>query len=80
MADLAKIFADARAFREEAERARRLARTTSGQLQGELRQIAARYERLADGKDPETPVPRAVSRTASHALKQLARFSAAWPD
>lgn len=50
---LHQVFADARGHREEATRARKLAETASGQLQGELLEIAALYEVLADGKDPD---------------------------
>jgi hypothetical protein len=72
------VFAEARGFREEANRARALARTTSGRLQGELHQIAALYERIADGKDPDYLAP--LLRVRSPKLKQIRRFSAAWPD
>ena len=53
MLGTAWVFAEARGFKAEADRARALARTTSGRLQGELHQIAALYERIADGKDPD---------------------------
>jgi hypothetical protein len=80
MVELVRVFAEARAFREEAERARRLASTTSGQLQGELHQIAALYDKLADGKhDPENPGRHTAFRATPPRLKQLARFLAAWP-
>ena len=79
MVELMRVFAETRAFREEAERARRLASTTSGRLQGELHQIAALYDKLADGKDPENPVRHTTFRATPPRLKQLARFLAAWP-
>jgi hypothetical protein len=72
------VFAEARGFRAEAERARALAHATSGRLQGELHQIAALYERIADGKDPDRLV--LTSRARPPQLKQIRRFSAAWPD
>jgi hypothetical protein len=82
MARLCEPFTDVGAgFREEAERARRLAAATTGLLRGELHRIAALYERLADGKDPEIhPARRVASRTTSPTTKRLARFSDAWPD
>jgi hypothetical protein len=72
------VFAEARGFKAEADRARALARTTSGRLQGELHQIAALYERIADGKDPDYLAPR--FRRRSPKMKQIRRFSAEWPD
>jgi hypothetical protein len=72
------IFAEARGFKAEADRARTLARTTSGRLRGELHQIAALYERIADGKDPDRLAP--LFRARSPNMKQIRRFSAAWPD
>jgi hypothetical protein len=80
MADLTKVFADAHGFRQEAERARRLASETTGGLQGELHRIAALYERIADGKDPENYHGRRLASRTTSRLKQLARFSDAWPD
>jgi hypothetical protein len=80
MVELVRVLAEARAFREEAERARRLASTTSGRLQGELHQIAALYDKLADGKDdPENPLRHTTFCATPPRLKQLARFLAAWP-
>ena len=78
MSDVIQVFAEARGFREEANRARALARTTRGRLRGELDQIAVLYERIADGRDPDHLAP--LFRTAPAKLKQLRRFSAAWPD
>jgi hypothetical protein len=72
------VFAEARGFKAEANRARALARTTSGRLQGELHQIAALYERIADGKDPDHLAP--IFRRRSPKLKQFRRFYAGWPD
>jgi hypothetical protein len=81
MAELIQVFADARALREEAARARKLADTTSGRLQGELHQIAALYDGLADGKDIEQPSRHIALPLTPQRLKQLARFeTAAWPD
>jgi len=79
MAELAKIFWDARAFREEAERARRLASAASGQLQGDLLEIGALYELLAAGKDPEH-MSSTPSRPAQPQTGRLARFVGSWPD
>jgi hypothetical protein len=79
--ELMQIFAEARAFRDEAARARKLAGTTSGRLQGELHQIAALYDRLADGKDPESPSRHIALPLTADRLTQLARFeTTAWPD
>jgi hypothetical protein len=50
---LHQLFADARGYRDEAKRARKFAETASGQLQSELLAIAALYDLLADGKDPD---------------------------
>jgi hypothetical protein len=72
------VFAEARGFKAEADRARALARTTSGRLQGELHQIAALYERIADGKDPDYLAP--IFRRCSPKMKQIRRFSTEWPD
>ena len=72
------VFAEARGFKAEADRARALARTTSGRLQGELHQIAALYERIADGKDPDYLAP--IFRRRSPKMKQIRRFSTEWPD
>jgi hypothetical protein len=72
------VFAEARGFKAEADRARALARTTSGTLQGELHQIAALYERIADGKDPDYLTP--IFRRRSPKMKQIRRFSAEWPN
>jgi hypothetical protein len=72
------VFAEARGFKAEADRARTLARTTSGRLQGELHQIAALYERIADGKDPDYLAP--IFRRRSPKMKQIKRFYAAWPE
>lgn len=80
MVELVRVFAEARAFREEAERARRLAATTSGRLQGELHQIATLYDKLADGKDPENPARHPIVATALPQLERLSRFRTAWPD
>lgn len=78
MVELVRVFADARGFREEANRARALASKMSGRLQGELHQIAALYEQIADGKHPDHLAP--MFRFAPPKMKQLARFSAAWPE
>jgi hypothetical protein len=72
------VFAEARGFKSEADRARALARTTSGRLQGELHQIAALYERIADGKDPDYFAPK--FRRHSPKMQQIRRFYAGWPD
>lgn len=80
MVELVQVFAEARALRKEAERARRLAGTTSGRLQGELHQIATLYDKLADGKNPENPVRRAAVPVTLPRLKRLSRFTTAWPD
>jgi hypothetical protein len=72
------FFAEARGFKAEADRARALARTTSGRLQGELHQIAALYERIADGKDPDYLAP--IFRQRSPRMKQIKRLYAAWPE
>jgi len=72
------VFAEARGFKAEADRARALARTTSGHLQGELHQIAALYERIADGKDPDYLAP--IFRRRSPKMTQIRRFCASWPD
>jgi hypothetical protein len=50
MVELVRVFAEARALREEAERARRLARTTSSRLPDGLHQIAVLYDKLVDGE------------------------------
>jgi hypothetical protein len=50
---LLQVFADSRAHREEAMRARKLAESAHGQLQSELLAIAELYEGLADGKDSD---------------------------
>jgi hypothetical protein len=81
MADLAQVFSEARAFREQAERARKLAGTTSSRLQGELYQSASLYDKLADGKDSESTTRHVAFPRPPHRLKQLAHFeNAAWPD
>ena len=72
------VFAEARGFKAEADRARALACTTSGRLQGELHQIAALYERIADGKDPDRLTP--LYRARSPRMQQIRRFSGTWPD
>jgi hypothetical protein len=54
---LLQLFADARGHREEAKRARNVAETASGQLQWELLAIAALYDLLADGKNPDEDEP-----------------------
>jgi len=72
------VFDEARGFKAEAGRARALARRTSGRLRGELHQIAALYERIADGKDPDRVTP--LFRARSPKMQQIRRFSAAWPD
>ena len=74
--DAVRIFADARGFREEANRARKLARKTSGRLQSELYQIAVLYEKIADGNDPDRRPP--IVGSAPPKMKELVRFSAAW--
>jgi hypothetical protein len=51
MTALLRVFADARGYREEAMRARKLADKTCGRLNSELLEIATLYDRLADGKD-----------------------------
>jgi hypothetical protein len=51
MTTLLRVFADARGYREEAIRARKLAETTYGKLNSELLEIATLYDRFADGKD-----------------------------
>jgi hypothetical protein len=53
MSALLQVFADAKGHRGEAVRARKLAEAAHGQLQSELLEIAALYECLADGKDPD---------------------------
>jgi hypothetical protein len=40
--------------------------------------IAALYERIADGKDPDYLAP--IFRRRSPRMKQIRRFSAEWPD
>jgi hypothetical protein len=50
MDTLTKVFAEARGYRDDAKRARRLAERAHGKLQNELLDIAALYDRLADGK------------------------------
>jgi len=50
----------------------------SDHLQNELQQIAVLYEQIADGKDPDHLA--IISRAATPKMKQLARFSTAWPD
>jgi hypothetical protein len=81
MVDLVQVFSEARALREEAARARKLASTTSGRLQGELHQIASLYDRIADGKNPENPVRHVACAPTPHRLKQLARFeTGVWPE
>jgi hypothetical protein len=72
------VFAEARGFKAEADRARTLARTTSGRLQGELHQIAALYERIADGNDPDYLAPKFRGRSPK--MQQIRRFYASWPD
>jgi hypothetical protein len=79
MAELIQVLAAARGFREEATRARQLAGSTSGRLQGELHQIAAMYDKIADNGDPDHFVPPASRRANPPRLKQLARFRVAWP-
>jgi hypothetical protein len=49
---LHQVFANARGYREEATRARKLAETACGQLQSKLLEIAALYEVLAAVKIP----------------------------
>jgi hypothetical protein len=51
MSALLQVFADARGYRWEAERARKLAQAAHGHLKNELLEIAALYDCLADGKD-----------------------------
>ena len=48
-----QTIADARGYREEALRARKLADISFGQLRGESLEIAALYEILAVGRDPD---------------------------
>jgi hypothetical protein len=64
---LHQIFADARGYRKEAVRARKLAETARGQLQGELLDIATLYEVLADGKDPDEVRTRFAYQAAHRA-------------
>jgi hypothetical protein len=78
MSEALLVFAEARGFKAEADRARALARRTSGRLQGELHQIAALYERIADGKDPDRFTP--LFRARSPKMRQIKRFYADWPD
>ena len=80
MVEPVRVFAEARAFREEAERARGLAGTTSGRLRRELHQIAALYDKLADGRDPENLARHTTVSVTPPRLKRLARFLTAWPD
>jgi hypothetical protein len=72
------VFAEARGFKAEADRARALARTASGHLQGELHRIVPLYERIADCKDPDYLAP--IFRRRSPKMKQISRFCAAWPE
>jgi hypothetical protein len=51
MTALLQVFADARGYREEATRARKLAEKACGRLNSELLEIATLYDHLADGKD-----------------------------
>ena len=50
---LHQVFADARGYRDESIRTRKLAETSFGALQGELLEIDALYELLAGGIDPD---------------------------
>lgn len=69
MAGLPKISSDARTFKEEAERAHRLASSTPGHLQGELLEIGALYELLAACNDPERQMPIPLSNRARSQTK-----------
>jgi hypothetical protein len=66
MSALLEVFADAQGLREEAARARNIAETACGTLQSELLEIAALYDHLADGRDPN-------ENGQSHGSAHLAR-------
>jgi hypothetical protein len=73
---LLTVFANARGYRHEADRARALAGAASGQLRRELQEIAALYDRLADGKVDPTASTSAIERPANDiAVRAFARFS-----
>lgn len=69
MAGLSEVSSNARAFGEGAEGARRLARSSSGQVQGELLEIAELYQLLAACNDPERQMSNATSGRAQPQTK-----------
>jgi hypothetical protein len=78
---LLTVFANARGYRHEADRARALAGAASGQLRRELREIAALYDRLADGMTDPTASTSTFERPASDiAASAFVRFRAPWPE
>jgi len=80
MDKLLNISADAQGHRQEAKRARELAKVAAGKLQDELLEIAALYDRLADGRNGSELADCTVSAMTGKANAQaFARFRRPWP-
>jgi hypothetical protein len=78
---LLTVFANARGYRHEADRARALAGAASGHLRHELQEIATLYDRLADGKADRAASTSAIDRPPNDiAARAFARFRATWPE
>jgi len=75
MNGLLRVFSDARGHREDAERARKLAETASGQLQSELLELAAQYDLLADGIDPDEDGRRTRFTLTTPARREIATYA-----